>query len=218
MLRALENTSIPSKSVDSLSFGRILRAPETGCFEIVRRFHMFAVIRTGGKQYKVAPNDVIVVERLAGDSGAAIEVSDVLIVGDGANIIVGKPVVEGAKVAAQVIDQSRNPKITVLKFKRRKKYRRTAGHQQDVTVLRITEISAPGIKTAKAVLKKAAKPVDTPNDEKKALATETAAKKSPAERVGAKKAAQKQSAAKNSETISSDKKAAKPKTLKKKEL
>jgi len=179
---------------------------------------MFAVIRTGGKQYKVAPNDVIVVERLDGDSGAAIEVSDVLIVGDGANTIVGKPAVEGAKVAAQVINQSRNPKITVLKFKRRKKYRRTAGHQQDVTVLRITEISAPGIKTAKAIPKKPAKSVDTPDNEKKALATETTAKKSPAKRVGAKKAAQKQSAAKNSEIISSDKKAAKPKTLKKKEL
>ena len=184
---------------------------------------MFAVIRTGGKQYKVAPNDVIVVERLAGDSGTAIEVSDVLIVGDGANTTVGKPVVEGAKVAAQVIDQSHNPKVTVLKFKRRKKYRRTAGHQQDVTVLRITEISAPGIKTAKAAPKKAVKPVDARDDEKKALTTEPAAKKAPSKRAGVKKASvkkasQKQSPAKNTETVASDKKAAKPKTSKKKEL
>ena len=115
---------------------------------------MFAVIRSGGRQYKVAPDDVIVVGRLDGDSGASVEVSDVLMVGDGSVTTVGKPLVEGAKVAAEIIDQTRDQKIQVLKFKRRKKYRRTHGHQQEVTVLRITEISAPGIKTASAKPKK----------------------------------------------------------------
>ncbi len=110
---------------------------------------MFAVVRTGGKQYKVSPDDVIVVEKLPGDSGSSIQLADVLMVSDGTTTAVGKPVISGAKVAATVVHQAHAEKIIVLKFKRRHKYRRTAGHRQEVTVLRISEISAPGMATAK---------------------------------------------------------------------
>ena len=114
---------------------------------------MFAVIRSGGKQYKVAQNEVIVVERMAGKSGSSIDLGDVLIVGDGTKTTVGKPTVDGAKVQATVVEHSRGDKIKVFKRKRRKGYRRTAGHRQLTTVLRISEITAPGMKAAKAAAK-----------------------------------------------------------------
>lgn len=186
---------------------------------------MFAVIRTGGRQYKVAPDDVIVVERLAGDPGAFVEVGDVLMVGDGSATTVGKPVVEGARVAAEIIDQSRDGKITVLKFKRRKNYRRTLGHRQDVTVLRITEISAPGMKAAKAAPRKAAKAADAPKAvgdkapaktaaDKKVAAKKTGSRNEP-KKTGAKKAAAKKTAAKSSAKKTPAKKVAKSAAAKK---
>jgi large subunit ribosomal protein L21 len=135
---------------------------------------MFAVVRTGGKQYKVSPGDVIVAERLAGEAGATIELADILMVSDGAKTTVGTPTVAGAKIAAEVIDQARGEKIVVLKFKRRQRYRRTLGHRQEQTILRVTEISAPGMTTAKAEAKpkhvpKVAPEVDA--DEDDAVAT-----------------------------------------------
>jgi large subunit ribosomal protein L21 len=101
---------------------------------------MFAVIRTGGKQYKVAPNDVIAVEKLAGEPGATIELGEVLMVGDGADITAGTPLVSGAMVNAELIEHRRADKIIVFKKKRRHNYRRKNGHRQHQTVLRITEI------------------------------------------------------------------------------
>ena len=110
---------------------------------------MFAVIRTGGKQYRVAPNDVIVVERLAGEAGSNVELGEVLMLGDGGTEAqIGTPLVDKAAVFAEVLEQARSPKINVFKKKRRKKYRRTRGHRQNVTVLRITEISAAGTRAA----------------------------------------------------------------------
>ena len=106
---------------------------------------MFAVVRTGGKQYKVSAGDVIVAERLAGEAGSTIELADILMVSDGAKVTVGTPTVAGAKIAAEVVEQGRGEKIVVLKFKRRKKYRRTLGHRQEQTILRVMEISAPEI-------------------------------------------------------------------------
>ncbi len=103
---------------------------------------MFAVIRTGGKQYKVANGDVIKVEKLAGDAGESITLDDVLMVSDGATTTIGAPTVAGATVQAQVVAQDRGPKIIVFKKKRRQNYRRKNGHRQDLTVLRITGISA----------------------------------------------------------------------------
>ena len=131
---------------------------------------MFAVIRSGGKQYKVAQNEVIVVERMAGESGSSVDLGDVLIVGDGTKTTVGKPNVDGAKVRATVVEHARADKIKVFKRKRRKGYRRTAGHRQLTTVLRISEITAPGMKPAKQAA--AAKPQTAakPKSEAKAAA------------------------------------------------
>jgi large subunit ribosomal protein L21 len=103
---------------------------------------MFAVIRTGGKQYKVAQDDLITVEKLAGDPGATIELGEVLMVGEGAEITTGAPLIEGASVSATLVEQRRGPKIIVFKKKRRQNYRRKNGHRQYETVLRITGIAA----------------------------------------------------------------------------
>ena len=105
---------------------------------------MFAVIRTGGKQYKVAKDDVIAVEKLAGEPGATIELGEVLMVGDGAEVSTGTPLRRGASVSAELVEQRRADKIIVFKKKRRHNYRRKNGHRQHQTVLRITEIRAGG--------------------------------------------------------------------------
>jgi large subunit ribosomal protein L21 len=107
---------------------------------------MFAVIRTGGKQYKVAPNDVIKVERLPGAAGEVIELAEVLMLGDGDKVTVGAPLVGGACVGASVIAQGQGDKVLVFKKKRRHNYRRKNGHRQDLTILRITEILTDGQK------------------------------------------------------------------------
>jgi len=103
---------------------------------------MFAVIKTGGKQYKVAKDDIITVERLTADAGDAIELADVLMVGGENGLTVGAPTVSGASVKAEVLEQSRGKKIIVFKKKRRQNYRRKKGHRQDLTVLKVTDIVA----------------------------------------------------------------------------
>jgi large subunit ribosomal protein L21 len=111
-----------------------------GARETISAGIMFAVIRTGGKQYRVAKDDVISVEKLGGEPGAVIELSEVLMIGEGAEVATGTPLLEGALVAATVVEQTRAPKIIVFKKKRRHNYRRKKGHRQQQTVLRITEI------------------------------------------------------------------------------
>jgi large subunit ribosomal protein L21 len=103
---------------------------------------MFAVIRTGGKQYRVAKDDIISVEKLAGEPGAAIELAEVLMIGDGAEVATGAPLLAGASVSATIVEQGRAAKIIVFKKKRRHNYRRKKGHRQQQTVLRVTEIRA----------------------------------------------------------------------------
>jgi large subunit ribosomal protein L21 len=103
---------------------------------------MYAVIRTGGKQYRVAENDIITVERLPGEAGDTLTLDEVLAVGDGAKVQFGTPTVKGASVAAEVVEQTRGRKIIIFKKKRRQNYRRTKGHRQDLTRLRITGIKA----------------------------------------------------------------------------
>ncbi len=98
---------------------------------------MFAVVSTGGKQYKVAKDDVIRVERLAGEAGGEIVLDQVLMVGDK----IGQPVVAGASVKATVVAQARGPKLIIFKKRRRQNSRRKNGHRQDLTILRITDIS-----------------------------------------------------------------------------
>jgi len=103
---------------------------------------MYAVVKTGGKQYRVAPGAVIKVERLEAEVGATIALDQVLMIGDNGDAPkVGAPLVDGASVAAEVLEQSRAPKIIVFKKKRRKNYRRKRGHRQLQTVLRIHDIA-----------------------------------------------------------------------------
>jgi large subunit ribosomal protein L21 len=101
---------------------------------------MFAVIRTGGKQYKVTSGDVIEVEKLEGEDGSTLTIDQVLMVVDGGSTSIGTPLVAGATVTAELVRQARGPKLIIFKKKRRQNYRRKKGHRQDLTVLRITGI------------------------------------------------------------------------------
>jgi large subunit ribosomal protein L21 len=103
---------------------------------------MYAVIRTGGKQYKVAKDDVIVVETLAAEAGATVTLDEVLLVADGAATTVGTPTVSGAEVTATVVEHKKGDKVLIFKKRRRHNYRRKIGHRQPLTVLKITGISA----------------------------------------------------------------------------
>ena len=103
---------------------------------------MYAVIKTGGKQYKVASGDVILVEKLDGEAGASVTLAEVLMIGDGANITVGAPTVKGASVAAEVVGQEKADKVIIFKKNRRHNYRRKRGHRQKLTALKITGINA----------------------------------------------------------------------------
>lgn len=133
---------------------------------------MFAVIRTGGKQYRVAKDDVLTVEKLAGEPGAAIELGEVLMVGEGAEVAAGTPLLAGASVAATILAQQRGEKIIVFKKKRRKNYRRKKGHRQYETVLRITGITAAGMTAA---------PEETAQETAATAAPEESAAAAPAE-------------------------------------
>lgn len=100
----------------------------------------YAVIRTGGKQYRVAPGDVIGVEKLAGDVGSEVEFAEVLLATDGDNVRVGQPLLTTHRVRAQILGQEKARKVLVFKKKRRKAYRRTQGHRQLVTRVQVTDI------------------------------------------------------------------------------
>jgi large subunit ribosomal protein L21 len=101
----------------------------------------YAVIRTGGKQYRVSPGDLLRVERLGGDVGAAIEFGEVLLTGGEAGIRVGTPTIAGATVRGEIVEHLKDRKILVYKKKRRKNYRRRQGHRQLLTAVRVTEIA-----------------------------------------------------------------------------
>lgn len=103
---------------------------------------MFAVIKTGGKQYRVSPGDELKVETVEGAAGDAITFDHVLMVGEGETATVGAPLVEGASVAAEIVAQTRAKKVIVFKKRRRKNSRRRNGHRQPLTVVRITDIHA----------------------------------------------------------------------------
>lgn len=102
---------------------------------------MFAVIKTGGKQYKVAANDVVTIEKLDLEAGAAVTFEEVLMLG-GETPVVGAPTVKGATVTGEVVEQTRGPKVIAFKKRRRKNSRRKRGHRQDLTVVKITAINA----------------------------------------------------------------------------
>ena len=109
---------------------------------------MFAVFKTGGKQYRVAAEDVLKIEKVKGEPGEIVEFGEVLVVG-GDSVALGAPTVAGATVAAEVLDQSRGPKVIAFKKRRRKNSRRKRGHRQEFTLLRITEILTDGKKPSK---------------------------------------------------------------------
>jgi large subunit ribosomal protein L21 len=145
---------------------------------------MYAVIKAGGKQYKVAENQIVVVEKLAGEAGDRVAFDQVLLVGDDAKTTLGAPYVAGASVAAEVVEQGRGDKIVVFKKKRRKNHRRRNGHRQHETVVRITEILTDGKAPSKAAkpkaeAKSAAKPAKMakPETEAPADTADTAAEK-----------------------------------------
>ena len=152
---------------------------------------MYAVVKTGGKQYRVAKDDKILVERLDGEAGSVIELNNVMMMVDGDKVTVGTPQIAGASVAAEVVEQTRGPKIIIFRRKRRKNHRRTQGHRQDLTLLKITDIMADGKKpAAKKAAKKAAPKADAKADAPKADA-KPAAKKAAAKKATKKAAAKK---------------------------
>ena len=156
---------------------------------------MYALVKTGGKQYRVSKDDTILVERLSAEEGEQIILNDIVMLGDGDKVTIGTPLVDGAGVSATVVRQTRGPKIIIFRRKRRKNHRRTQGHRQDLTLLKIVDIAedAKNLKTAKPAAKAAPKKTaasDAPA--KKAAAPKAAAAKKPA----AKKAAPKAAAAK----------------------
>ena len=142
---------------------------------------MFAVIKTGGKQYKVAAGDVIAVEKLPHEAGSDIDFDQVLMIGDGASMTVGNPVIAGACVGAHVLEQTKGEKIIIFKKKRRQNYRRRHGHRQNLTLLQITEIVPAGA----ARMPKEARPAPKPKAAKPATPT---AKAKPTAKKEAKRA------------------------------
>ena len=103
---------------------------------------MYAVIKTGGKQYRVAKGDKLKVEKLPVEAGSSVDIDDVLMIGDGDNVTIGAPRVDGGKVTATVVSHGRHDKIEIVKFKRRKHHQKRTGHRQDYTEIEITNISA----------------------------------------------------------------------------
>jgi large subunit ribosomal protein L21 len=159
---------------------------------------MYAVIKTGGKQYRVAANDLIRVERIDGTPGEIVELGQVLLVSGESGIEIGSPLVSGATVAAEVVGHVRGDRIIIFKKRRRHHYRRRNGHRQDLTALRITEILTGGKKPDKK--KVAAKPeakAEAPaKSEAKAAAPKAAPKKAEAKAPAKKPAARAKSPAK----------------------
>jgi large subunit ribosomal protein L21 len=175
---------------------------------------MFAVIKTGGRQYRVVPDDVLEIGKIAGDVGTIVQLGEVLLVG-GDQPVLGVPTVPGATVAAEVLQHKRGPKVIAFKKRRRKNSRRKRGYRDEITVLRITEILTdnkqptvgPRPKKEKPV---AASPVDAEDDTPK-----RASKKAPAKAAVAKKAAAKPRAKAEAKKGPAKKAAAKGKAPKK---
>ena len=146
---------------------------------------MFAVIKTGGRQYRVVPDDVLEVGKIAGDVGTIVQLGEVLLVG-GDTPVLGMPMVAGATVAAEVLDHKRGPKVIAFKKRRRKNSRRKRGYRDEITVLRITEILTDNAKPSIGPRPKREKVV-APATEGDDEAPKAAKKKAPAKKAAAKK-------------------------------
>jgi large subunit ribosomal protein L21 len=168
---------------------------------------MYAIFKSGGKQYKVAENDVVKLEKLAGNKGDVISLSNVLALGTEKGLTVGAPFVEGAVISAEVLEQKRDEKVLIFKKKRRQNYRRKKGHRQEITVVRILDVSGKGEKKTPAKKEK----VEKVEKVEKSTATEakTAEKKAPAKKASTAKEPKAEKITKASATTAPAKKASK---------
>ena len=155
---------------------------------------MYAVFRTGGKQYRAAKGDVLRLEKIEADEGASVQFDDVLLIGEGSDIKVGNPILSGTSVSAKVLRQGKSKKVSVVKFKRRQNYLRQGSHRQFFTEVEITDINGSGAKKAAPKKDEAAKPAAAKKASAKKVAKKPAAKK--AAKPAAKKKAAKKPAAK----------------------
>lgn len=166
---------------------------------------MYAVFRSGGKQYRAVKGDVLRLEKIAGDEGATVKFDEVLLVGEGSDIKVGSPTLSGSTVSAKVLQQGKSRKVSVVKFKRRKNYLRQGSHRQFFTEVEITDITGGSVKKAEA--KPAAHKAAAP---KKDAAADAPAEKAVAAKPAKKKAAAKPAAKKVAKKAAAKKAAAKP--------
>jgi large subunit ribosomal protein L21 len=169
---------------------------------------MYAVFRTGGKQYRAAKGDVLRLEKIEAEEGATVSFDDVLLIGEGADIKVGNPLLSGTSVSGKVLRQGKSKKVSVVKFKRRKNYLRQGSHRQFFTEVEITAIGGSAKKAAPKAEKAEAAPKAEKAAPKKKAAAKKATKKAAPKKAAAKKAATKKSPA-------GDKPAAKKKAAKK---
>ena len=173
---------------------------------------MYAVVTSGGKQYKVEEGETLRVEKIPGEVGSAVSFDRVLMVSDGETVSIGQPLVDDALVEGHIVEQGKSGKIIVFKYKRRKRFRRKQGHRQQYTAVKIDSIKAKGM-----VARKKAEPEteDKKPQAKKVVEKETAAgietKKTPAPKATVKKKAAKKPEAKADAKKKETKKAAKPK-------
>jgi large subunit ribosomal protein L21 len=151
---------------------------------------MYAVFRTGGKQYRAAKGDILRLEKLEAEEGATVKFDEVLLVGEGSDIKVGSPLLSGSTVSGKVLRQGKSKKVPVVKFKRRQNYLRQGTHRQFFTEVEITGITGSGAKAAAPKAEVAEKPAE------KKVAKKTAAKKAAPKKAAAKKPAAKKTAAK----------------------
>ena len=178
---------------------------------------MYAVFRTGGKQYRAAKGDVLRLEKIEGEEGAKVEFDEVLLVGEGSDVKVGSPLLSGSVVSGTVLRQGKSRKVPVVKFKRRKNYLRQGSHRQFFTEVEITGIGAAAKKAAaKAPAHKAAAKAPAHKAAAKAPAHKAAPKAEVAEKPAAKKAPAKKAAAKAPAKKAAAKKPAKKKAVAKK--
>ena len=156
---------------------------------------MYAVVNSGGKQYKVQKGEILKVEKISGDVGNPVTFDRVLMFSDGENVSIGQPLLDGVSVEGHIVEQGKARKIIVFKYKRRKRFRRKNGHRQEFTAVQIDSINAKGTKAAKAAEPKAeAKAEVTESETQKAVAKETAAKKAAPKKEAAEKAEAKKEA------------------------
>ena len=159
---------------------------------------MYAVFRTGGKQYRAAKGDVLRLEKIEADEGATVEFDEVLLVGEGSDVKVGSPLLSGSSVSAKVLRQGKSKKVPVVKFKRRQNYLRQGSHRQFFTEVEITGISGGSGKKAAPKADAADKPAAKKKAAKKKTAKKAAAKKKASKKAAAKKPAKKKAAKKKS--------------------